>query len=1056
MKIRHTKLLCVMLSVFLLLGMLPAATAFAATSGTWGSGTHKISYAYADGILTISGNGDEITSPSNYTGSGSYLPWQNQSYTNSIEEVVFDAPNLAKIGGNAFKNLYGLKRITIPDTVTTIGWYAFQGCSALEDLYWPSSITAVDVYIFKDANVKRMHIDSLESIYSVGHLGAYNSALMDRVIDTNPWGHAEAIYINDEKVTDFTPPQDMTVIPSLVFCGAPFETVTLPEYVTAIDTYAFFGCKQLQSVQFAENSAVTSIGASAFRKSGLPSFTFADSVETVGEYAFAECTDLASVTFGEGLTTLSDHMFYKDTALADLYVKPTLTTVSEYATQYMSVGEEFGDVWYYGTKAMRDELMTFASYNNIRSYDWHFLQDFTVSHYYEDFTGAGTYLAPETESRSAFSGVTVLAEDYKRTVPGLTFTGAIPESIVLPDAYGSDEEAMLMDLYYARSKYAVAFYAENGEDLLSSGEFYYGETPVYSGELPAKAEDAAATYTLYWREMADGAEGNRYLPAELPETTAAVNYRAEFAATPKTYAVTVSAAEGVTLTETPASPAPYGEAAVKFTVDDGYDASALTVTVDGVAADPTLTDGVYTVALFVEAETTVSIGFVQLDFTLTVKNGYDDNDLTYTGRAGESVTVASPTREGYAFTGWTGDTDGLSGTAYTFGSADAEITATWYDTSDANAAITAAGTVTGSGDYETAYTETLAGYVTALENTLAAVPADASVIASALSTLQTALEEAEDHRVQTWSLTLVLAGGTYRGSTDDVVIPFRADDAAITLPTDVTRDGCTLLGWYTADDVKVSAVTPADCTADVVLTAKWQISDAVINKALNDANALIADAGDAYCDSLADALRPLAADLAAQRALDPRDDAVIGELVDAINALVADKDSYKHDWGPWEVIVPATYEADGYEERVCRRGGEVQRRTLTVSETADRPIKFNNISKMYYIIDVRDGYDLYRSETFMWYSAADLRFRVYTYTNFAYDSYEVYVNGVAVQADENGYYTVPAGSGLATVSILPASVNQNSGSKTNLWEWLIRLLNSFIDMFRSIFQQVTA
>ena len=182
MKIRHTKLLCVMLSVFLLLGMLPAATAFAATSGTWGSGTHKISYAYADGILTISGNGDEITSPSNYTGSGSYLPWQNQSYTNSIEEVVFDAPNLAKIGGNAFKNLVGLKRISIPDTVTTIGWYAFQGCLALEDLYWPSSITAVDVYIFKDANVKRMHIDSLESIYSVGHLGAYNSALMDRVI----------------------------------------------------------------------------------------------------------------------------------------------------------------------------------------------------------------------------------------------------------------------------------------------------------------------------------------------------------------------------------------------------------------------------------------------------------------------------------------------------------------------------------------------------------------------------------------------------------------------------------------------------------------------------------------------------------------------------------------------------------------------------------------------------------------------------------------------------------------------------------------------------------
>ena len=115
------------------------------------------------------------------------------------------------------------------------------------------------------------------------------------------------------------------------------ESCMVHERTRMIAPEAFFGCMSLESIHFAENSQLTSIGQGAFSDcTSLLNITLPKSVVSVGSRAFAACWSLESITLSESLTSIGDGMFYECGELKSITIPRGVTSIGEEAFQYCS------------------------------------------------------------------------------------------------------------------------------------------------------------------------------------------------------------------------------------------------------------------------------------------------------------------------------------------------------------------------------------------------------------------------------------------------------------------------------------------------------------------------------------------------------------------------------------------------------------------------------------------------------------------------------------------------------------------------------------------------
>ena len=186
----------------------------------------------------------------------------SNTYENGIGIIKFDAP-VTTIGNYAFSGCRDLKSVTIPNSVTSIGESAFSGCYDLNEV----------------------HINDLAAWCNID-FGSYTA---------NPLYYANNLYLNDDLLTE----------------------LVIPDQVTEIKNYAFFGCSGLTSIVIP--NSVTSIGESAFEDCySLTSIVIPNSVTSIGEWAFSGCYDLKTVynfsnlIFSKGSTDYGYIAYYAD------------------------------------------------------------------------------------------------------------------------------------------------------------------------------------------------------------------------------------------------------------------------------------------------------------------------------------------------------------------------------------------------------------------------------------------------------------------------------------------------------------------------------------------------------------------------------------------------------------------------------------------------------------------------------------------------------------------------------------------------------------------------
>ena len=102
--------------------------------------------------------------------------------------------------------------------------------------------------------------------------------------------------------------------------------VTVADRVTEIKSGAFLGCKGLTNLSFLKDSAITTVGDSAFARSGIASLLGMEAVRKIGYAAFLACKDLRTIE-GLGCEEMGECCFAFCTLLQSMKGWPASMTV---------------------------------------------------------------------------------------------------------------------------------------------------------------------------------------------------------------------------------------------------------------------------------------------------------------------------------------------------------------------------------------------------------------------------------------------------------------------------------------------------------------------------------------------------------------------------------------------------------------------------------------------------------------------------------------------------------------------------------------------------------
>ena len=249
--------------------------------------------------------------------------------------------SITNIGYEAFYNCYNLTNVTLANGVTSIGNYAFQNCTVLPGITIPGTITSIGVDAFNGCN-DLTSVAIANGVTSIGDNAFAGCGLTSVTLGNSVASIGNYAFYYCTSLTSVTIPNSVTSIGDGAFesCYS-LTNVTLGGGVASIGSYAFEDCTSLTSVTIP--GSVASIGSWAFASChALTNVTIANGVPSnIGSEAFYYCTSLTSVTIGNGVTNIGSYAFQDCPNLIRVAIGNSLTSIQDYAfencTSLMSV-----------------------------------------------------------------------------------------------------------------------------------------------------------------------------------------------------------------------------------------------------------------------------------------------------------------------------------------------------------------------------------------------------------------------------------------------------------------------------------------------------------------------------------------------------------------------------------------------------------------------------------------------------------------------------------------------------------------------------------------------
>ena len=302
----------------------------------------------------------------------------------SLETIDLSGTQVTNIDRYAFSSCSNLTSIDLGNSVTSIGSFVFRECTSLTSITIPDSVTSIGSdFVSKCSSLSSITVDANNNSFS-----DISGVLFNKDKSTL------IQYPIGKTATSYKIPHSVTTIGQYAFYNCTsLETIDLSgTQVETIGDSAFFECLSLTSIDL--GNSVTTIGQNAFYLcSSLTSIDFPNSVTTIGSSAFQNCTSLTSITvhannnsfsdingvlfnknqstliqypigktatsytFPDSVTTIGNNAFYKCTSLTSIHIHDSVETIGSSAfygcTKLTSIdlGNSVTTIGYYAFRA---------------------------------------------------------------------------------------------------------------------------------------------------------------------------------------------------------------------------------------------------------------------------------------------------------------------------------------------------------------------------------------------------------------------------------------------------------------------------------------------------------------------------------------------------------------------------------------------------------------------------------------------------------------------------------------------------------------------------------
>ena len=274
------------------------------------------------------------------------LPKNIFSGCSSLKQVQLSA-GLLTIDDAVFANCTAIESISIPGTVAQVGnlqWWKYKMDSSELPFYNCTSLKRVRFEDGVQPIVLGSHNyggTSPSQDYLAYNKGLFSSCPLEEVyvgrnitylenvdysFEANPQYYGYSAFYNQPKLAKITISPSVTKIaPYLFYKNAAITITELPK-VKEIGRSAFEECSKLTTLNLGQ--ALETVGDCAFQNcTNVTKLTFPDATTEIGSRAFAYCSSVTEITVGQGLKSVGDYSFVDCGSFTALVLPDKFTTM---------------------------------------------------------------------------------------------------------------------------------------------------------------------------------------------------------------------------------------------------------------------------------------------------------------------------------------------------------------------------------------------------------------------------------------------------------------------------------------------------------------------------------------------------------------------------------------------------------------------------------------------------------------------------------------------------------------------------------------------------------